>query len=171
MRLDLGPLDRLPAERPFAVEGEVEAMTVGGETVEFSGRVTAKGRVERIRGGARLVGEVVAPVRLRCGRCLDRFETTLRGRLDVVLEGPGGEPDEDSVPYREQLDLTPAVDEAIVLELPVRALCQPECQGLCPQCGARREDGCACEPEGDPRLAMLADWVRGRNEGGKRGDR
>jgi uncharacterized protein len=160
MRLDLGPLDRLPSERPFAVEGEFEAITVGGEAVEFSAPVTAQGRVERVRGGARLTGEVVAPVRLRCGRCLDRFETTLRGPLEVMLDGPGNESDEDSVPYAEHLDLTPAVEEAIVLELPVRALCRPDCQGLCPQCGARREDGCDCEPDGDPRLGVLAEWVK-----------
>lgn len=163
MRLDLGPLERLPAEKPFAVEGVLDAMTVGGETIEFVAPVTARGLVERVRGGAMVSGEVAAPVRLRCGRCLDRFETTLRGPLEIVLRGPGGELDEDSLPYAEQIDLTAPVEEAIVLELPLRALCRPDCVGLCPSCGARRDDGCTCEPEGDPRMSVLADWVRSRS--------
>lgn len=165
MRLDLGPLDRLPAERPFVVEGELEAMAVGGEAVEFVAAVSARGRIERVRGGAMVTGEVVAPVRLRCGRCLDRFSTTIHGPLDIVLRGPGAEPDEESIAYAERLDLTGPVEEAIVLELPVRPLCRPDCQGLCAHCGARREDGCGCEPEGDPRLAALAQWVRGHPPG------
>lgn len=163
MRLDLGPLDRLPAERVFAVEGDLEQMTVGGEAVEFTAPVTARGRVERVRGGALVTGEVDAPVRLRCGRCLDLFDTTLTAPLEIVLRGPSADPDEDSVPYQEQLDLTGPVEEAIVLELPVRALCRPDCQGLCPRCGARREDGCACEPEADPRLEALFEWARSRS--------
>jgi uncharacterized protein len=144
MRLDLGPLDRLPAERAFVVEGQFEPMTVGGEAIEFEGAAVASGRVERLGGGARLVGEVVAPVRLRCGRCLDRFATTLRGALEIVLVGTTAGADDESLPYVEQFDLAPAVEEAIVLELPVRPLCRPDCEGLCPRCGGRREDGCGC---------------------------
>jgi uncharacterized protein len=162
MRLDLGPLERLPAERAFAFEETFEPMTVGGEPVAFDGPVEVSGKAERVRGGVLLSGEVRAPVRLRCGRCLDLFPTLLRPELDLMLAPPGAEGAEDSLPYAETLDLTPAVEEAIVLDLPVRPLCRPDCPGLCPRCGARRDAGCSCppEPDGDGRWSALADWLR-----------
>ena len=40
----------------------------------------------------------------------------------------------------------------------MRILCQPDCPGLCPQCGINLKLAkCACQVErGDPRLAVLA---------------
>lgn len=172
MRLDLGPLDKLASEKPFEVEGSFDPMQVGGETVEFDGPVSVRGKVERVRSGARLRGQVTAPVRLRCGRCLDRYQTVLSPEVEILLHG--ADPDlaeDDSIPYAPQVDLAPAVEEAIVLELPVRPLCRPDCQGLCPRCGARREDGCACEDEPDPRWNALGDWVRAHGEGDERPER
>lgn len=164
MRLDLGPLDRLAPERPFEVEGTFDPMRIGGETVEFDGPVTFAGKVERVRSGARLIGRVQAHVRLRCGRCLDRYAVTLTPEVELLLFGPGADirEDEESIPYASQVDVAPSVEEAIVLDLPVRPLCRVDCQGLCPRCGARREDACGCEPEMDPRLGVLAEWVRAR---------
>ena len=46
--------------------------------------------------------------------------------------------------------------EDIVLSLPPKLLCRPECKGLCPRCGKNRNEGpCECEPESDPRWAAL----------------
>jgi uncharacterized protein len=172
MRLDLGPLEALAPTRPFSLEGRFEPLEVGGETIEFLAPVVVRGRVERVRGGAMVRGEVVAPVGLRCGRCLDRYRSELRAPLDVVLRAPGlqagRDDDADSVPYAPQVDLTPAVEEAIVLELPVRPLCRVDCQGLCPRCGTRREGGCECEPEPDERWRVLADRLM--DQGGPEGD-
>jgi uncharacterized protein len=36
---------------------------------------------------------------------------------------------------------------AVLLELPLAALCRVDCAGFCPVCGANRnEDPCSCEP-------------------------
>jgi uncharacterized protein len=60
------------------------------------------------------------------------------------------------------IDLAPLVREAIMLELPLAPVCSPDCQGLCPTCGADLNDGpCGCAPtSGDPRWAAL-DVLRG----------
>jgi ribosomal protein L32 len=43
------------------------------------------------------------------------------------------------------IDLGPMVRDAIVLELPMAPLCRDDCRGLCPQCGAdRNESECGC---------------------------
>ena len=164
MRLDLGPLDRLAPVKAFEVEAQFDPMALGGEVVEFDGPVSLVGKVERVRSGARVRGRLKAAVFLRCGRCLDRFATTLEPEVDVLLYGPGVDlkPDEEGMPYASQVDLGAAVEEAIVLDLPVRPLCRPDCGGLCPRCGAHRRDGCACESEIDPRMGVLAEWVDAR---------
>jgi len=57
------------------------------------------------------------------------------------------------------LDLEPVLRDAIALALPATLLCDDECPGLCPECGARLAD----EPDHthddavDPRWAALAD--------------
>ena len=46
--------------------------------------------------------------------------------------------------------------DAIVLELPMAPLCREDCRGLCPQCGAdRNEAECGCVAPRDPRWANL----------------
>ncbi|MBJ7279338.1 MAG: DUF177 domain-containing protein [Candidatus Nanopelagicales bacterium] len=38
------------------------------------------------------------------------------------------------------IDLEPALIDAVVLELPIRPLCNDDCLGLCAQCGIRLEE-------------------------------
>lgn len=35
------------------------------------------------------------------------------------------------------MDLEPPIRDAIVLDLPVNPLCDPDCLGLCPDCGQK----------------------------------
>jgi uncharacterized protein len=57
----------------------------------------------------------------------------------------------------EHLDTEPLIAEQILLELPMKPLCTPECRGLCPRCGADRnlEPECCEEPAGDERWEAL----------------
>ena len=55
------------------------------------------------------------------------------------------------------IDLTAAVRENLLAELPMKATCREDCRGLCPHCGHNLnlgECGCRCR-EVDPRLASL----------------
>jgi uncharacterized protein len=63
------------------------------------------------------------------------------------------------------LDLAEVAREQVVLDLPLRVTCRPDCAGLCPGCGADRNEGpCGCGKAGredvDPRLAVLAELRR-----------
>ena len=55
------------------------------------------------------------------------------------------------------LDLEPLVRDALLLELPLAPLCTEDCAGLCPSCGAdRNETQCDCRVDDtDPRWAAL----------------
>jgi uncharacterized protein len=99
-------------------------------------------------------GTVRCVVRMECARCLRDVEVDIGGPLDLVLEPRPrthrGEPDEQlpeiGVGWYEGLDvdLGPFVRELLVLGLPLRALCDENCRGLCPRCGTNRNEG-ACD--------------------------
>jgi len=118
--------------------------------------------------GLELRGRVSATVDVACDRCLDRV--TIRCEDDVFLvlvaetmdEGPGerGIEVEDTDLYPVEggrLDVDALAREAVYLLFPARTVCSEGCKGLCPECGANRNQvdcGCA-EKVLDPRLAPL----------------
>lgn len=43
------------------------------------------------------------------------------------------------------IDLGDAISDAVVMDTPFVVLCQPDCKGLCPTCGANLNEGdCGC---------------------------
>ena len=67
------------------------------------------------------------------------------------------EPDALRLTDHHELDLEPAVREAIVLAEPIAPLCRPDCPGLCIVCGQPLEAGDHDHPDDDidPRLEAL----------------
>jgi uncharacterized protein len=56
------------------------------------------------------------------------------------------------------LDLASTINEYIITEQPMKPLCQPECLGLCQECGANQnQTSCECANGSiDPRWRALA---------------
>jgi uncharacterized protein len=112
-------------------------------------------------GGIEVAGTVRAPWVGTCRRCAE----PVSGELVVdVRERFGDQPlvsgqpeDDDLYPIVDDIvDLGPLVRDAIVLELPMAPLCRDDCAGLCPVCGANRNEGdCGCVAPRDPRWANL----------------
>lgn len=103
----------------------------------------------QIQGNALLAtGTVSTPVTLRCSRCLKTFQRPITIPEFVVHRELTGE---------DFVDLTDNLREDIILELPQRALCQADCQGLCLVCGKDLNEGdCRCNPsQGDLRWQTL----------------
>ena len=59
---------------------------------------------------------------------------------------------------KDSLLLEDVLREQVLLSLPVRTLCKPDCKGLCPRCGQNRNSqACSCdEGPSDPRWEALA---------------
>jgi uncharacterized protein len=103
----------------------------------------------QVQGSAVLVtGKLRTPATLRCSRCVKEFEQPLCVDQFVFHQELGSE---------DFVDLTANIREDIILELPQRALCQPECKGLCPVCGRDlNESACQCQASrGDLRWQAL----------------
>ena len=105
---------------------------------------------------------------LDCRRCLEdaispvklEFDAEFFPSVDVVTGLAVVIPDDDLafvIDHNHELDLAEAVRQELLLALPMYPLCDPDCEGLCPTCGANRNaDPCDCDDsEPDPRMASL----------------
>jgi uncharacterized protein len=123
------------------------------------------GEVTDQAGYMRLELTATVPFDAECARCLspvrDVFSVTLERTVatkDSLSEKQLEENvDEYAVIEDGRLDLDELVREEILLSFPMRVLCSPDCEGLCPKCGKPRRLGdCGCQMrEIDPRLAVL----------------
>jgi uncharacterized protein len=115
------------------------------------------GRVDRVGMDMRLRGEIKAEVAVACARCLKPVPLRVEIPFDLLYasEDPGGSRTGEielhardldfSVYERDEIDLDALVLEQIELDLPSRALCREDCQGLCPECGGDLNlEQCSC---------------------------
>jgi uncharacterized protein len=123
-------------------------------------------------GLVQISGECQLPVQFACSRCLAPFETTISipfselfQPVEEQVESSGLDEDDIHVIHAEKVDLTPYVEEAVVLGMPYVPVCSDTCKGLCPSCGCNRnEQACTCTTERiDPRLAGLKDFFKDSN--------
>ncbi len=104
-----------------------------------------------------------------CARCVDPVALPVEGEFDLIFrpesaDAEAGEraitEDETEIGYYGQsgLLLEDVVREQVLLSLPSRILCKPDCKGLCPRCGQNLNiAGCDCgEASTDPRWNALA---------------
>jgi uncharacterized protein len=125
------------------------------------------GTLQKADPGFVLTGELEVAGQVACARCLAPVSFSRRGEVSWVFAPAHRRPtDEETELTASDLDVVwydefvvpfdPLVEEQLQLELPMKALCRPDCRGLCPRCGADRNQApCDCRDEGDERLAKL----------------
>jgi len=123
-------------------------------------------RLTRTAQGLYAAGSLHATTRLECVRCLTPFDQPLAAAFDDLFVYPPTKAPEAllSIPETGLLDLNPLTREYLLLDVPLRPLCRDDCRGLCPECGANRNEvdcGHGAE-ETDPRLAGLRALLDGR---------
>jgi uncharacterized protein len=124
--------------------------------------LSRSGRVVLVKSQAR------AEMEFTCDRCLEPFPLVLSSEYKASLKPKPAIPaDEESDPdgknldtefYEgEEIDLTPLVQDQVLLAIPSKAVCRKDCQGLCQHCGQNKNRGtCHCAaPDFDPRLEPL----------------
>jgi uncharacterized protein len=149
-----------------------------GDEAEQSGPLSTSGRAEvlhehhgpkQIISDIRLRGHFAGNFELPCARCVEPVETGLEGDFDLIFRPVGADSgpsdrsitaEETEIGYyqKDSLLLEDVLREQVLLSLPARTLCKPDCKGLCPRCGQNRNtDSCSCEQEAsDPRWEALA---------------
>ena len=118
------------------------------------------GEAKLIRTGKGILvkGSFSGKTSLICSRCLTPFDYPLAFNIEEeflpATEVNSGSPlslPEDLTLFiideHHVLDLSEAMRQYALLTIPMKPLCRPDCAGLCPQCGANRNQGtCQCMP-------------------------
>jgi uncharacterized protein len=175
MEFKVSDLEQEPIE--FDLQLNAGAVDFGPETTQ-EGPLATSGRAEVIHEH-RGPKEIVADIRLKgsfsggfkapCARCVDPVDISLAGEFDLIFRPSGvdGESSERAISAPEteigyyqgdSLLLEDVLREQVLLSLPVRTLCEPDCKGLCPRCGKNRNlEACSCdEAPSDARWEALA---------------
>ncbi len=114
-------------------------------------------------GGWLVTGSLSGMVSMVCDRCAKPTGFTLDHAVEAFEQRPGQGADETDEPRirvtgsKVELDVGALLWEEFVLALPLKPLCKDGCAGLCPHCGAdRNETPCDCgNDEGDQRMAVF----------------
>ncbi len=96
-------------------------------------------RLEAVMDGVLATGTASTRTTGECVRCLDELDDDLVVDFQELYLYDETEEDELSL-EGELLDLEPVVRDAVVLALPFTPVCDPDCPGLCAECGARLAD-------------------------------
>jgi len=121
--------------------------------------------VEKVLKNVSIKGRIEAGGGLECCRCLERFDFPVEVEFKYVLT-PAEDLKEDDLELTyedleyghysgEMIDLAQLVVEQIILEVPIKPLCNDSCRGLCPTCGISLNRG-KCDHETQQTISPFA---------------
>jgi uncharacterized protein len=157
-RLALRPGEELRDDH----EVEIAPVELGGQRyAAFPDRVPAELTITRAANGTVFHLRLTAQLHGPCYRCLEdaALDQSVDAREYQAEDPQGDEELESAYVADDVLDLSGWGRDSIVLALPDKILCRPDCAGLCPVCGKNLNR----EPHGheggeiDPRWAGLAE--------------
>jgi uncharacterized protein len=131
-------------------------------------------RLESVHEGVLVSGTAVADLVGECSRCLDEIQDGVEVELRELFYYPDRADEIDAqdedlhVVVDDHVDLAPVVRDALVLDLPLSPLCDPDCAGLCVDCGARLDEVGPdhTHDSADPRWAALSVLTEAGTAGG-----
>lgn len=123
--------------------------------------LAGEAQLTRTQPGILVEGTINATRDMECVRCLSVHVLQSAVNISELYTYPPETEVEWTIDEDGVLNLAPLLRELLLVEEPIRALCDRECKGLCPACGQDWNlDGCACQREsGDARFAILQELL------------
>ncbi|HLI30405.1 MAG TPA: DUF177 domain-containing protein [Terriglobia bacterium] len=112
---------------------------------------------ELLSSDIRIRGRIGTRLEMECDRCIAQmalvveqdFDVFYRPVVEIAREGETEVPnDELEVGFYsgEGVELADLVKEQVILSLPMKRVCRPDCRGLCPVCGSNLNlKTCECQ--------------------------
>lgn len=155
--VDVTPLRKVPGSVLRAQRaGRLPGLALTATAVPAEGEVSVDAELAWASDDVVVTATVGAPWTGLCRRCLAEASGEITTKVrEVYEEASDGE--ETYALDGSRVDLAPLVRDAVLLGLPPAPLCKEDCRGLCPVCGANRNEvRCSCETSPpDPRWAAL----------------
>lgn len=150
------------SERPTLLEAALspKELELTYHGIRFDDPVRVSVTVTRLQEDVLAAGKATTIVHAECSRCLGDVVLELHGDFEALyvpdtgryakqMNHPEFAGDDQRVNFYSELtvDLSEEIRQCVLLELPMKPLCRPDCAGLCPTCGHDLNEGpCGCEP-------------------------
>jgi uncharacterized protein len=110
-------------------------------------------RLSRTREGLLLQVQASAWVQAICVRCLKEFFMPVEMQFEELYQFPTRSREETDLvlPDDGYIDLNSLYREYFILAMPIKSLCEPDCNGLCEICGTNLNES-TCEHHLNPDL-------------------
>ena len=125
---------------------------------DFTSELEFQLRLQRVGPLVELGGHLTATISEICGRCLSPYEERIKSVFSLTFTPQKkSDPEQEELELEadelglvfyegEQIDLHEALQEQVIISLPIGPLCKDECLGLCIECGANLNlANCDCE--------------------------
>ncbi len=143
------------ATRHFEGTLDLAELAAGPDTYTFAAPVSWSVEATNTGDAILVQGTAAGDATTQCARCLEDVTYGLEGDIEGYFLIGGEEEAEtpedmegdefDFLPDNRKIDLVPLIVAALLLEVPLVPLCDDDCKGLCPQCGANLNEGpCGC---------------------------
>lgn len=120
----------------FEITGELPDLA----DVSLSEPLHGELRLIRTSSGVLASGQIKASISLQCHRCLTSFGSSQH----PVFNGEfAHKPEVEQWPIEadSSIDIGPLIRQEILLTIPIKQLCRPDCPGLCVTCGRPQSPG------------------------------
>ena len=153
-------------EQDYTQELEMEKFQAPDDVYDLA--ETEPVRLHVVNAGDRtlvLDGTARLSLMIPCSRCLELvkvpFSLTLERTLNMKQTDEDRITDLDEQPYLQgyNLDVDRLVRDELLLNLPMKVLCNEDCKGICNRCGANLNyETCDCDRSSpDPRMSVIQD--------------
>lgn len=141
---------------------KIEELNSVENTIEFNSPVVFTGSFTNIGGVLRLNGKLSVDYVTNCYRCLKDINSELQAvvKEDFIESTKAADHDEAYTYEGNFVSIDKVLKDNIVLNIPMKQICNEACMGLCPVCGNdRNEKACQCKEETmNPKLEVLKNF-------------
>jgi uncharacterized protein len=121
------------------------ALDLSGLDCILKGSLDAHTIVEKSGNKVKITIDTAFALTLKCSRCLEDFDRSF-STSDTYFVRPGHEEEPEKYLSEEdvytifaatqEVDTVPLIRDALILSIPMKPLCNEDCKGICPVCGA-----------------------------------
>ncbi|NLK01003.1 MAG: DUF177 domain-containing protein [Clostridia bacterium] len=155
----------------FEFHEDIKEMDFGGDKLYFNKPLLVEGTATNVGSGILVRGIVDTEIKASCGRCLQPVNACVHEEFveEYVRAGEAQESlEKDDVDQGEiheyhgnTIGIRKEVIENVLVSIPMKILCDPDCRGICCRCGKDLNSGdCSCSEEGEinPKMSALKKW-------------
>jgi uncharacterized protein len=136
LRINVGFLLNQPVGTYREIPCEFESLNLWEElpASAFSGMA----RVSKTGQGILVEADFQAMTGVECVRCLSEFQQLIHTEFQELYAFESNQVTDSGLILAKDgnIDLAPLIREYLLLEVPIKPICRPDCRGLCLECGA-----------------------------------